>query len=84
MAKLVNAKPLEIKCRFSLRYYTTLYRFESCPDYKQKTMSKERKRKVLDLPSEVVKHYQLKAIEQDKSVKKILEEVLIKAAKIGE
>ena len=42
------------------------------------------KRKVLDLPNEVVKHYQLKAIEQDKSVKKILEEVLIKAAKIGE
>ena len=47
-------------------------------------MSKERKRKVLDLPNEVVKHYQLKAIEQDKSVKKILEEVLIKAAKIEE
>jgi hypothetical protein len=42
------------------------------------------KRKTLDLPNEVVKHYQLKAIEQDKSVKKILEEVLIKAAKIGE
>jgi hypothetical protein len=42
------------------------------------------KRKTLDLPSEVVKHYQLKAIEQDKSVKKILEEVLIKAAKVGE
>jgi hypothetical protein len=42
------------------------------------------KRKALDLPNEVVKHYQLKAIEQDKSVKKILEEVLIKAAKIGE
>jgi|LakMenE01Jun11ns_1017448.scaffolds.fasta_scaffold8738182_3 hypothetical protein len=39
------------------------------------------KRKALDLPTEVVKHYQLKAIEQDKSVKKILEEVLIKAAK---
>ena len=48
------------------------------------TMSKERKRKALDLPTEVVKFYQLKAIEQDKSVKKILEEVLIKAAKIGE
>ena len=42
------------------------------------------KRKALDLPTEVVKFYQLKAIEQDKSVKKILEEVLIKAAKIGE
>ena len=42
------------------------------------------KRKALDLPTEVVKHYQLKAIEQDKSVKKVLEEVLIKAAKIGE
>jgi hypothetical protein len=39
------------------------------------------KRKALDLPTEVVKFYQLKAIEQDKSVKKILEEVLIKAAK---
>ena len=47
-------------------------------------MSKQTKRKALDLPSEVVKHYQLKAIEQDKSVKKILEEVLIKAAKIEE
>jgi hypothetical protein len=42
------------------------------------------KRKALDLPTEVVKHYQLKAIEQDKSVKKILEDVLIKAAKIEE
>ena len=31
---MIDAKPLEIKCRFSLRYYTTLYRFESCPDYK--------------------------------------------------
>jgi hypothetical protein len=47
-------------------------------------MSKQTKRKALDLPSEVVKFYQLKAIEQDKSVKKILEEVLIKAAKIEE
>jgi hypothetical protein len=48
---------------------------------KKKKFEAMTKRKALDLPTEVVKHYQLKAIEQDKSVKKILEEVLIKAAK---
>jgi hypothetical protein len=48
---------------------------------KKKKFEAMTKRKALDLPNEVVKHYQLKAIEQDKSVKKILEEVLIKAAK---
>jgi hypothetical protein len=48
---------------------------------KKKKFEAMTKRKALDLPTEVVKFYQLKAIEQDKSVKKIMEEVLIKAAK---
>ena len=46
-------------------------------------MEKETKRKTINLPPEVLKVYQLKAIEQDVSVKKIMEDVLIKAVKSG-